>query len=212
MATVTLPGGNGNFTSIAVNQDAKTVLTSAIKNLFHAAGSNITANEIASGVDGDKGFFNLVVDGGIHATTISAGANVQALFDTGLGQDTLIGNKSTTLFTANSAGDSISTIATSTVIGGAGNDTVSVVGKASTYLEAGNNLVELGGGSVSLLGTGGNDTVNVVSGSNTVSAAYKATVDLTGSNTTDSLTLAKGSTIGVSTSTRPSPEITRPFA
>jgi Ca2+-binding RTX toxin-like protein len=198
MATVTLPGGNGNFTSIAVSHDAKTVLTTAIKNLFNAAGSNITANEIASGVDGDKGFFNLVLDGGLHATTVSAGANVQALFDTGLGQDTLVGNKSTTLFTANSAGDSISSIATSTIIGGAGNDTVSVVGKASAYLEAGDNLVQLGGGSVSLLGTGGNDTVNVVSGANTVSVAYKATVDLIGSNTTDSLTLATGSTIGIS--------------
>jgi Ca2+-binding RTX toxin-like protein len=197
MATVTLPGGNGNFTSIAVNQDAKTALTTAIKNLFHAAGSNITANEIASGVNGDKGFFNLVIDGGLHATTITAGANVEALFDTGLGQDTLIGNKSTTLFTANNAGDSISSIATSTIIGGTGNDTVSVVGKASAYLEAGNNLVQLSNGSVSLLGTGGNDTVNVLSGANTVSATYKATVDLTGSGTTDHLTLAARSTVGV---------------
>lgn len=197
MATVTLPGGNGNFTSLAVDQDAKTALTTAIKSLFTAAGGNVTANEIASGVAGEKGFFNLVLDGGLQATTITAGANVQALFDTGLGQDTLIGNASTTLFTANNAGDFISSVATSTIIGGAGNDTVSVVGKASAYLEGGNNLVQLKGGAVSLLGTGGNDTVNVLTGANTVSAAYKATVDLTGSGTTDSLTLAAGSNIGV---------------
>ena len=108
MATVTLPGGNGNFTTLSVGQDAKTALTTAIKNLFNAAGSNTTPNEIASGVAGEKGFFNLVLDGGLQATTITAGSNVQALFDTGLGQDTLIGNASTTLFTANNAGDSIS--------------------------------------------------------------------------------------------------------
>jgi hypothetical protein len=198
MATVTLPGGNGNFTTLAVSQDAKAVLTTAIKNLFNAAGSNITANEIASGVAGEKGFFNLVLDGGLQSTKITAGANVQALFDTGLGQDTMIGNASTTLFTANNAGDSISSIATSTIIGGTGNDTVSVVGKASAYLEAGDNLVQLSGGSVSLLGTGGNDTVKVLTGANTVSAAYKATVDLTGSGTTDSVTLAAGSNVGVS--------------
>ena len=58
---VTLPGGGGNFTSIAVPHDAKTALTAAIKTLFNAAGSNITANEIASGVSGAKGFFSTMV-------------------------------------------------------------------------------------------------------------------------------------------------------
>lgn len=195
---VTLPGGGGNFTSIAVPHDAKTALTTAIKNLFNAAGSNITANEIASGVDGMKGFFNVVLDGALAATTISAGTNVQALIDTGLGKDTLIGNQSTTLFVANGAGDSISSMATSTIIGGAGDDTVSVVGNATAYLEGGNNLVQLNGGSLNLLGTGGSDTVNVVGGSDTVSVAYKATVALTGSGTTDQLNLATGSTVDIS--------------
>jgi hypothetical protein len=194
---VTLPGGNGSFTSIAVPHDAKTALTTAIKNLFNAAGSNITANEIASGVDGTKGFFNVVLDGALAATTISAGTNVQALIDTGLGKDTLVGNQSTTLFVANGAGDSISSMATSTIIGGAGNDSVSVVGNATAYLEGGNNQVQLSSGSLNLLGTGGSDTVNVVSGSNTVSVAYKATVALSGSGTTDQLNLATGSTVDV---------------
>jgi len=194
---VTIPGGNGNFSSISVPSDAKTALTTAIKSLFAAAGSNITANEIASGVDGTKGFFNIVLDGALGATTISAGANVQALVDTGLGQDTLVGNQATTLFVANSAGDSISSMATSTIIGGAGNDTVSVVGNATAYLEGGNNLVQLSGGALNLLGTGGNDTVNVLSGANTVSVSYKATVELTGSGTTDQLSLGAGSTVDV---------------
>jgi hypothetical protein len=195
---VTLPGGGGNFTSIAVPHDAKAALTTAIKNLFNAAGSNITANEIASGVSGMKGFFNVVLDGALAATTVSAGTNVQALIDTGLGKDTLLGNASTTLFVGNGAGDSISSMATSTIIGGAGDDTVSVVGNATAYLEGGNNQVQLKGGSLNLLGTGGSDTVSVVTGSNTVSVAYKATVALSGSGTTDQLNLATGSTVDVS--------------
>jgi hypothetical protein len=195
---VTLPGGGGNFTSIAVPHDAKTALTTAIKNLFNAAGSNITANEIASGVNGMKGFFNVVLDGALAGTTVSAGTNVQALIDTGLGKDTLVGNQSTTLFVGNGAGDSISSMATSTIIGGAGDDTVSVVGNATAYLEGGNNLVQLSGGSLNLLGTGGNDTVSVVSGSDTVTASYKVTVALSGSGTTDQLNLATGSTVDVS--------------
>jgi hypothetical protein len=73
-----------------------------------------------------------------------------------------------------------------------------VVGKASVYLDAGDNLVQLKGGSVSLLGTGGQDTVNVLTGTNTVSAAYKVTVDLTGSGTIDKLTLAAGSAVKIS--------------
>jgi hypothetical protein len=198
VATVTLPGGNGSFTAIPVGQDAKTALTAAIKNLFNAAGSNITANELPSGVNGMQGFFNLVLDGQLAATTIAAGTNVQAIFDTGLGQDTLVGNSATTLFVANSAGDSISSsAAASTIVGGAGSDTVSATGAVSAYLEGGSNLVNLAGGALSLLGTGGNDTVNIVSGSNTVTAAYKATVDLTGNGTKDQITLADGSTVSV---------------
>ncbi|HEX4505628.1 MAG TPA: hypothetical protein VH722_07840 [Alphaproteobacteria bacterium] len=198
LVTVTLPGGNGNFTSLAVEKDAKAALTSAIKDLFNQAGPNITANEIASGVDGTKGFFNLVLDGALASTTVVAGTSVQALFDTGLGQDTLIGNAATTLFFANNAGDSISsTAAAATIIGGAGSDTVSAQGMVSAYLEAGNNQVNLSNGSVSLLGTGGNDTVNVLAGSNTVTAAYKATIDLSGDNTKDKLTLADGSTVSI---------------
>jgi hypothetical protein len=198
MATVTLPGGNGNFTSLTVGNDARAALTSAIKNLFNDAGPNITANEIASGVNGMKGFFNLVLDGALASTSIVAGKNVQALFDTGLGRDTLVGNSATTLFFANNAGDSISTSATaSTIIGGAGSDTVSAMGNVSAYLEGGDNLVKLSNGSVSLLGTGGNDTVNVIAGSDTVTAAYKATIDLSGSGTKDQLGLAKGSTVSV---------------
>ena len=198
LVTVTIPGGNGNFTSLGVEKDAKAALTSAIKNLFNQAGPNVTPNEIASGVDGTKGFFNLVLDGALASTSITAGANVQALFDTGLGQDTLVGNSATTLFFANNAGDSISSAAAaSTIIGGTGSDTVSAQGMVSAYLEAGNNQVNLANGSVSLLGTGGNDTVNVVTGSNTVNAAYKATVDLSGNNTNDKVTLADGSTVSV---------------
>jgi hypothetical protein len=194
---VTLPGGGGNFTSIAVPHDAKTALTEAVKNLFTAAGANITANEIASGVNGTPGFFNVVLDGALAGTEIKAGTNVEALIDTGLGKDTLVGNKSTTLFVANGAGDSVSSMATSTIIGGAGDDTVSVIGNATAYLEAGDNLVKLSGGALSLLGTGGNDTVSVVSGANTVTAAYKLTVDLSGSNTTDRLSLGTNSTVDV---------------
>ena len=131
---------------------------------------------------------------------ISAGANVQALFDTGLGQDTLLGNAATTLFVANGAGDSISSIAdASTIIGGAGSDTLSAVGSVTAYLEGGNNLVQSERRSFGdLLGTGGNDTVNVVSGSDTVSVSYKATVALSGSGTTDQLNLATGSTVDIS--------------
>lgn len=198
LATVTLPGGNGNFTTLTVEKDAKAVLTSAIKNLFNEAAPNITANEIASGVDGTKGFFNLVLDGALASTTVVAGSNVQALFDTGLGQDTLLGNNATTLFFANNAGDSISsTAAASTIIGGAGSDTVSAQGNVTAYLEGGNNQLNIGNGSANLLGTGGNDTVNVVAGSNTVTAAYKATFDLSGDNTKDKLTLANGSTVSI---------------
>jgi len=199
LLTVTLPGGNGGFTAIPVEKDAKATLTTAIKNLFNAAGSNITANEIASGVDGTKGFFNLVLDGALAPTTVTAGANVQALFDTGGGQDTLVGNTATTLFVANSAGDSISSAAAaSTIIGGAGSDTVSAVGSVTAYLEDGNNQVNLGGGALSLLGTGGDDTVNVVAGKNTVTADYKATLDLSGNGTTDQVTLAAGSSVYIS--------------
>jgi hypothetical protein len=198
VSTVTLPGGNGSFTVIPVGQDAKMALTAAIKNLFNAAGSNITANELPSGVNGAQGFFNLVLDGQLASTTIAAGANVQAIFDTGLGQDTLVGNSATTLFVANGAGDSISSsAAASTIVGGAGSDTVSANGAVSAYLEGGSNLVNFAGGALSLLGTGGNDTVNIVSGSNTVTAAYKATVDLTGNGTKDQITLADGSTVSV---------------
>ncbi len=199
LQTVSLPGGNGGFTAIPVEHDAKATLTAAIKNLFNAAGSNITANEIASGVDGTKGFFNLVLDGALAPTTITAGANVQALFDTGAGQDTLVGNTATTLFVANNAGDSISsTAAASTIIGGAGSDTVSAVGDVTAYLEGGSNQVNLGGGALSLLGTGGKDTVNVVAGNNTVDAKYKATLDLSGNGTTDQVTLAAGSSVYIS--------------
>ena len=198
LVTVTIPGANGNFTSLGVEKDAKAALTTAIKNLFNSSAPNITANEIASGVDGTKGFFNLVLDGALASTSITAGANVQALFDTGLGQDTLVGNSATTLFFANNAGDSISSsAAASTIIGGAGSDTVSAQGAVSAYLEAGNNQVNLSNGSVSLLGTGGSDKVNVVAGSNTVTAAYKATIDLSGANTKDKVTLADGSTVSV---------------
>jgi predicted regulator of Ras-like GTPase activity (Roadblock/LC7/MglB family) len=198
LVTVTLPGGNGNFTNLAVEKDAKATLTSAIKNLFNENKPNITPNEIASGVDGTKGFFNLVLDGALASTTITAGANVQALFDTGLGKDTLLGNNATTLFFANNDGDSISsTAAASTIIGGTGSDTVSAQGNISAYLEAGSNQVNLSSGSVSLLGTGGNDTVNVVAGSNTVTADYKATIDLSGNNTKDKLALANGSTVSI---------------
>jgi hypothetical protein len=199
LATVTLPGGNGGFSAIPVEKDAKATLTTAIKNLFNSAGQNITANEIASGVDGTKGFFNLVLDGALAPTTITAGANVQALFDTGLGQDTLVGNAATTLFVANSAGDSISSAAAaSTIIGGAGSDTVSAVGKVTAYLEGGSNQVNLGGGALNLLGTGGHDTVNVTAGKNTVTAAYKATLNLSGNGTTDQVTLGAGSTVFIS--------------
>src|SRR6201996_1213551 len=199
LQTVSLPGGSGGFTAIPVEKDAKTALTSAIKNLFTAAGSHITANEIASGVDGMKGFFNLVLDGALAPTTITAGSNVQALIDTGLGQDTLLGNAATTLFVANGDGDSISSSATaSTIIGGAGSDTVSAVGKVSAYLEGGKNQVNFGGGALSLLGTGGNDTVNVVAGNNTVNVGYQATLALTGNGTNDQVTLASGSAVYVS--------------
>ena len=198
LATVSIPGSNGNFTTLTVEKDAKAALTSAIKNLFNQAAPNITANEIASGVNGMKGFFNLVLDGALASTSITAGANVQALFDTGLGHDTLVGNSATTLFFANNAGDSISSSATaSTIIGGTGSDTVTAQGIVSAYLEGGNNQVNLSNGSVSLLGTGGKDTVNVVAGSNTVTAAYKATIDLSGDNTKDKVTLADGSTVSM---------------
>jgi len=198
LVTVTLPGGNGNFTNLAVEKDAKAALTSAIKNLFNENSPNITPNEIASGVDGTKGFFNLVLDGALASTTIVAGSNVQALFDTGLGQDTLLGNSATTLFFANNAGDSISsTAAASTIIGGAGSDTVSAQGNISAYLEGGSNQVNLSNGALDLLGTGGNDTVNVIAGSNTVTAAYKTTIDLSGDGTKDKISLATGSTVSI---------------
>jgi Ca2+-binding RTX toxin-like protein len=197
--TVTLPGGNGSFTTFQVEKDAKAALTTAIKDLFNDAGKNITANEIASGQDGMKGFFNLVLDGALAPTTITAGANVQALFDTGLGQDTLVGNAATTLFVANAAGDSISSAAAaSTIIGGAGNDTVTASGNVTAYLDGGNNQVNLGGGALDLLGHGGNDTVNVVSGNDTVNVAYKATLNLSGNGTNDQVTLAAGSAVYVS--------------
>lgn len=198
MATVSIPGGGGSFTTIQIGNDAKTVVAGAIKQLFTTAGKNITANEIASGVDGDKGFFNLVLDGALKATKIIAGANVQALIDTGLGSDTLIGNKSTTLFIGNNDGDSISSVTKSTIVGGAGNDTVVVTGSATAYLEGGNNLVSVSAGAVTLAGTGGNDTVDVGGGANTVSAAYKVTIDLMGKGGTDELDLAKGSTVKIS--------------
>jgi Ca2+-binding RTX toxin-like protein len=195
---VTLPGGNGSFTTLTVEKDAKVALTSAIKNLFNDAAPNITANEIASGVDGTKGFFNLVLDGALASTTITAGANVQALFDTGLGQDTLVGNDATTLFYANSDGDSISSsAAASTIIGGSGSDTVSAKGDITAYLGDGNNQVNLSNGSLDLLGDGGNDTVNVVTGSNTVTAGYRATINLSGNGTKDKLTLENGSTVSI---------------
>lgn len=198
LQTVSLPGGNGGFTAIPVEKDAKATLTTAIKNLFNAAGSNITANEIASGQDGMKGFFNLVLDGALAPTTIMAGANVQALFDTGLGSDTLVGNKATTLFVANSAGDSISSAAAAaTIIGGSGSDTVSASGAVTAYLEGGDNVVNESGGTLDLLGKGGNDTVNVVAGKNTINATYKATVNLTGNGTHDQVSLSTGSTVSI---------------
>jgi hypothetical protein len=198
-ASVSLPGGSGSFTTFNIGSDAKKAVTAAIKQLFNAAGQNITANEIASGVDGDKGFFNVVLDGALKATTITAGNNVQALIDTGLGHDTLVGNASTTLFVGNSQGDSFSSMATaSTIVGGAGNDTVAITGGSATaYLEGGNNLVNVSGGAVTLSGTGGTDTVNVAGGANTVSAAYKATIDIIAGGT-DTISLAKGSQVNIS--------------
>jgi hypothetical protein len=196
-STVTLPGAGGNYTGLTVPTDAKAVLATAIRNLFHAAGRHTVANEIASGMAGKSGYFNAVIDGALDGTTIQAGKFVQAIFDTGLGKDTLLGNKSTTLFLANNQGDYIRSVADSTIIGGRGSDTISVTAKALIYLENGKNQVQLSGGNITLAGQGGQDTVNVIKGKNTVNARYETSVNVTGANQKDILNLAKNSTVKI---------------
>ena len=203
MATVTLPGSGANFVKITTGTDDQKVLQTAIKNLFNAAGPNITAVTVPSGSGATSGFFNLVFNAGSKATDLTAGANVQAIIDNGTGADTLTGGKSTTVLVGDAKGDLFKTSASgiATVFGGAGADTVDVSGKAVTYLEGGKNVVNLAGGdSVSLKGTGKGsaDTVNITAGKNTVLSAYEATVDIKATKGSETLTLAAGSKVSIS--------------
>jgi hypothetical protein len=144
-STVTLQGGAANYT-LPVGKDAVAAITAAIQTEFTGAKS---------------GSFTVIDPSGSADISVTAGKQLQGIFDLGLGQDTLIGGLKTTLIYGNAddtQGDSISVVGKTTVFGTAGADTLSVTnGSATAYLEGGKNIVSLAGKSdtLSVAGTGG---------------------------------------------------------
>jgi hypothetical protein len=143
--TVTLQGGAAKYT-LPVGKDAAAVIASAIEKQFTGA---------------KAGDFTVLDPSGSADISVTAGKQLQGLFDLGLGQDTLVGGLKTTLIYGNAdntQGDSFSVVGKTTVFGTAGADTLNVTnGAATAYLEGGKNVVSLSGGAdtLSVAGTGG---------------------------------------------------------
>lgn len=209
-STATLPGGGKSVFKLPIGADVGNALQTAINSEFKAAGKNFTMNIVDSKAPGKANFFNAVINQATKAVSITAGTDVQAIFDlSAKGGDTLIGGSSTNLIYANATakgGDSISVTGNSTVFGTAGADTLSVnSGTATAYLEGGNNAVTLiGNDTLTLVGTGiatvtgGSGKVSVAGGTGTLSFTHNKggidTVSVSNKTGGDTLTGALGST------------------